>query len=113
MEDPFNLRNIEKSYTVCGRETWFVVFAFTLSYRVPKAFSVQEFMQNDSRTSCCNSNYCTNFQEKQVKEKDKERKNLCETLVKRRKILRIFEILLAELWLEDEYNHNILFANVS
>ena len=38
------------------------------SYRV---FSLQEFKQNDSRTSCSGNNYCTNFREKQVKEKEK------------------------------------------
>ena len=49
------------------------------SYRVHKScsykvFSLQEFKQNDSRTSCSSSNYCTNFREKQVKKKQKKRK---------------------------------------
>ena len=35
-------------------------------------FSLQEFKQNDSKTNCSSSNYCTNFQEKQVKEKEKK-----------------------------------------
>ena len=40
------------------------------SYRV---FSLQELKQNDSRASCSSSNYCTNFREKQVKEKEKKK----------------------------------------
>ena len=40
---------------------------------VLKVFSVHEFKQNDSRTSRSSNNYCSNFQEKQVKEKEKIR----------------------------------------
>ena len=40
------------------------------SYRI---FSPQEFKQTDSRISCSRNNYCTNFQEKQLKEKEKKR----------------------------------------
>ena len=55
------------------------------SYRVHKScsykvFSLQEFKQNDSRTSCSSSNYCTNFREKQVKKKEIKNESLCETL---------------------------------
>ena len=69
------------------------VFKFSLrlhyhtscSYRVHKScsyrvFSLQEFKQNDSRTSCSSSNYCTNFREKQVKKKEIKNESLCETL---------------------------------
>ena len=40
---------------------------------VLKVFSIQEFKQNDSRTRHSSNNYCSNFQEKQVKEKEKIR----------------------------------------
>ena len=40
----------------------------------------QKVKQNSSRTSCSSSNYCTNFPEKQVKEKETKKKSLCKTL---------------------------------
>ena len=71
-----------------------------IKYRVHKScsckvFSLQEFEQNGSRTSCSSSNYCTNFREKQVKKKEiknksvwdlglKEEKTACRTAVRRR-----------------------------
>ena len=36
-------------------------------------FRFQDFKQKDSRTSYSSNNYCTNFHEKQVKEKEKKR----------------------------------------
>ena len=80
------------------------------SYRV---FSLQEFKQNDSRTSYSSSNYCTNFWEKQVKEKEKKKEDCVKLWLKRRKNLEFYETLLAELRLEYEYNYNILLRSTS
>ena len=64
----------------------------------------QKFKQNDSRTSCTSSNYCTNFQEKQVKEKETKKKVCVKPWLKRRKKFGFYETLLAERQLEVEYN---------
>ena len=87
------------------------------SYQVHKSccyrlFNFQEFKQNDLRTSCSSSNYCTNFREKQIKKKEK--KSICvKPWLKRRKNLRFYKTLLAELLLEEEYNYNILLRMTS
>ena len=52
-----------------------------------------------------NTNSCTNFQKKQVKENEKKRNVGMKLRLKRRKYFRVFETLLAELRLEDEYNY--------
>ena len=52
-----------------------------------------------------NTNSCTNFQKKQIKEKEKKRNVGLTLRLKRRKNLRVYETLLAELRLEDEYNY--------
>ena len=70
-------------YNLCDSQS---VFKFSLrlhyhtscSYWLHKScsdrvFSLQEFKQNDSRTSCNSNNYFSNFPEKQVKEKEKKR----------------------------------------
>ena len=80
------------------------------SYRV---FNFQEFNQNDSRTSCSSSNYCTNFREKQINKKEKKRSICVKPWLKRRKNLGFYETLLAELLLEEEYNYNILLRMTS
>ena len=85
-----------------------IFIAFTLSYKL--FITLQEFKQNDLRTSCSSSssNYCTNFREKQVKEKEKKRRVSGKPWFKRRKNLEFYETLLAELRLEDEYKYNML-----
>ena len=96
----------------------FSVFRFSLrlhyhtncSYRVHKncsyrVFSLQEFKRNESRTSCSSSNYCTNFQEKKVKEKERKKKSLCKTLARKKKKIRFYETLFAEVRLEVAYNY--------
>ena len=92
-----------------------IIYKYTsCSYRVQKScsyrvFSLQEFKQNDSRTSCSSSNYCTNFQEKQVKaKKRKKEENVWNLCLKEEKN---YEILLEELRLEGECNYKILFTN--
>ena len=81
------------------------------SYRL---FSLQEFTQNDSKTSCSSSNYCSNFREKQVKKKKKKKKRVCvKPWLKRRKSLEFYETQLAELRLEYEYNYKILLRITS
>ena len=56
------------------------------SYRV---FSLQEFMQNDSKTSCRGSYYCADFREK--KSKKKKKKTICvKPEFKRRKNLEYY-----------------------
>ena len=77
-------------------------------------FSLQEFKQIDSRTSCSSSNYCTNFREKKLRKKRKKKKYLCEKpWLKRRKNLEFYETLLAELLLEEEHNYIILLRMTS
>ena len=88
------------------------------SYQVHKScsyrlFSLQEFKQNDSRTSCSSSDYCTNFQEKTSQEKEKKRRVCVKPWLKRRKNLEFYETLLAELLLEEEYNYKILLRITS
>ena len=83
------------------------------SYRVHEScpyrvFSLQEFKQSDSRASS-SSNYCTNFREKQVKEKETKKRVCMKPQLQRRKSSGIYETLLAELRLEDKYYYNILF----
>ena len=52
--------------------------------------SLQEFKQNYPRVSCNISNYCTNFREKQVMEKDlKKMKSQHETVTKKMEKLKI------------------------
>ena len=75
---------------------------------------LQEFKQNDSKTGCSSNNYCTNFREKQVIEKEKKRRvSVWKPWLKRRKKLEFYETLLAQLPLEDEYNYNILLRMTS
>ena len=64
--------------TTCMTHNPFVAFTLSssFSHRVHKSYSrvsLQEFKQNDSRTSCSSSNYYTNFREKQPKEKGKNK----------------------------------------
>ena len=65
-------------------------YHISCSYRVHKSsfcriFSLQEIKQNNSRTSCNSSNYCTNFWGKQLKEKEKKGKVCVKRKFKRRK----------------------------
>ena len=70
-------------------------YHISCSYRVHKSsfykiFSLQEFKQNNSRTSCNSSDYCTNFREKQLKEKEKKRKvRVKRKFKRRRKIIKL------------------------
>ena len=45
-------------------------YQVSYSYRL---FSLEELKQNDSRTSCSSSSYCTNFREKLSQEKEKKK----------------------------------------
>ena len=88
------------------------------SYRAHKScsyrlFSLQEFKQNDLRTSCSSIDYCTNFREQQVKKKLKKRIVRVKLWLKRRKNLEFYETLLAELWLECQCNYHILLRMTS
>ena len=106
------------------------VFKFSLrfqhhtscSYQAHKScpygiFSLQEFKQNDSRTSSSSSssssNYCTNFREKNVKENEWGKSLCVKPGLKRRKNLEFYKTLLAELRLKDEYDYNILLRMTS
>ena len=89
--------------TTCVTQIGFqILIAFihhtSFSYRAHKSCFTEysAFKQNDSRKSCISSNYCTNFREKQVKEKE-TKKSVCDkSSLKRRKNLGFYETLLAE-----------------
>ena len=91
------------------------VFRFSLclhyhtscSYRVPKVV-LTSFKQNYSRISCSSSIHGTNFREKQVKEMEKKEESVGNLDLKEEKF---YEILQAEMRLQDECNCKILFAN--
>ena len=83
----------------------------SLTYRV---FNLQVFKQNDSRTSCSSSDYCANFQKKQVTEKEKKKGEVSvQPWLKRIKNLEFYETLHAELRLEDNYNYDIILRITS
>ena len=52
--------------------------------RIQITRNFQKFKQNDSKTSY-SSNYCTNFREKQVKEKEKKEESVCNLSLKEEK----------------------------
>ena len=66
------------------------------------------FKQNYSRISCSSSIHGTNFREKQVKEMEKKEESVGNLDLKEEKF---YEILQAEMRLQDECNCKILFAN--
>ena len=75
---------------------------------VVKVFSLQEFKQNDSRTSHSSNSYRSNFWEKQVKEKEKVREESVWNLGLKEEKLRILWNSACRMQLEDKYSYNIL-----
>ena len=110
----YNLYNSQSVFKFSFR----LHYHISRSYRVHKScsyrvFSLQEFKQNDSRTSCNSNNYGASFREKQVKGKGKKRRICVKPWLKRKKNLKFYETLLAELPLKDEHNYTILLRMTS
>ena len=84
-------------------------FHTSCSYRVHESClrrvsSLQNFKQNESRTSCSSSNYCNNFQKNKLGKERQKRKVGMKPWLKRRENLGFYETVPAELQLEDAYN---------
>ena len=64
MDEPQSVFRFLHFHTSCPKQV------HKISYRV---YSLQEFKQNESRTSCSSSNYCINFRVKGKEAKNKSR----------------------------------------
>ena len=96
----YNLHGSQSTFKVL----WRFHYHTNCSYQVHKIsfyrlFSLQQSKQNDLRTSCSSS---------KLRKRRKKRRVYMKPWFRRRKNWELYETLLAELRLEEEYNYNIL-----
>ena len=101
----YNLYDSQSAFKFLWRLQYHTSFSYQIHKNCSyKLFSLQQFKQNDLRTSCCSS---------KSRKRRKKWRVYVKPWLKRRKNWELYGTLLAELRLEKEYNYNILLRMTS